>query len=163
MTNWRTGGIGSLLLGLAWTAVAAAPGLAADATIENARLRVVWSRETGEFSVVDKATGREFLRRGRLNVDGDEPVVAIFDDRRGSGQEIAAVNLNRGDIDSVTLLEDQPFILVQSTLANRGAEPTITNSIRTLTTAVETNSRRSAPADCCLRIGILAAMRGWRW
>lgn len=90
--------------------------------IQNDLLTVDYDRDRAAFSVSERASGREFLRSGRLEGAGEYAMVCPCQDEIfGKGNRIAIPHEAGGSLYSLELYEGLPFLLVRGSLRNRDA------------------------------------------
>lgn len=109
--------------------------------IHTDQLGVAYDAASGRFSATERATGRRFVREGRL--DRVEPgsaavVKEVRDPVFGAGSQLAIAHAGAGET-RLELYPGLPFLLVRGTLANTGDE--------------ELDVRQAVPATFSLDLG----------
>ena len=122
----------AIALFLATIASLAASANAAMHTIENQTLSVAYDDAAKTFSATEKATGKVFLKDGRLDgVGGEVQTVAGAIEPFGHGRSIVVSRTDGGRM-VLTLCDALPFLLIQGRLHNSDAEQ---RDVRTLVPA----------------------------
>ena len=111
-----------ILLGAARTA-------AAQTSIENRHLRVVFDPASSTFTVRHRPAEITFIKSGRLHeANGKAKVADVEHPAWGSGQQVIVTWPSRS-VTRLTLYENLPFVAVQTDLHNKGARPQTHNRI----------------------------------
>lgn len=116
-----------VLVNLAVIAVAVVSASAASAathTIENRTMSVNYDDVAGTFSVAEKASGKVFLKDGKLAGAAATTVIeATTDATLGAGKQIVVTRTD-GGATLLELYENTRFVLIGGELSNSGRETT---------------------------------------
>jgi hypothetical protein len=128
----------ALVLGLSTAASSAlaAPDAGAK-VIRNQALVVAFEESSGLFTIQHTATGRTFVKDGRLSGTGGKAQVVTVNDRTfGEGQAIE-VSYPSGGRDQMVLLPHLPFVLIRARLHNAGQEASSMNRLNAVSMRVD--------------------------
>jgi NPCBM/NEW2 domain/Melibiase len=129
---------------LCFGAAAGAQDKAINDEIRNEFLHVNWDRATGSFSARAMPSGKLFANAMKTNAGkGTVKKIVVTDRTFGTGDalEVTGSDHNR---DVVMLFPRLPFVLVRSTLHNRGEKLTTVRSIRPLSVVLDLGLPASA-------------------
>ena len=122
---------------LVWLAGLAALAQEKSLALQNAALEVKFDPASGRFSLTAKSSQWVFVKEGQLTAGGGTArVAAVADKIFGAGQAIEVTRADGGS-DSITLFPALPFALFRSVLHNGGAEPIVTNHVRTVSAGLD--------------------------
>jgi hypothetical protein len=117
---------------------------AAMHTIENNLLTVQYDDAAKTFAVVEKASGKVFLKDGRLDDVGDKVSAAETTDELCGFRKSIAISRTDGGQMVLELCGDTPFVLVRGTVRNPGNEVL---DVRTVVPATFTLDLGKPPAN----------------
>jgi hypothetical protein len=99
--------------------------------IQNAVLEAQYDASSGQFALIDRASGKPFVQKGELSAAGGTAAIAKLNDPVfGAGQALTIVHADGGR-DSVELFTNLPFALFRATLHNDAREVKVVRSLKT--------------------------------
>jgi poly(3-hydroxybutyrate) depolymerase len=111
--------------------------LHAAQSIENDRYAISVEASDGSFTVASKPGGKKFLTGGKLSgTGGTAKTIELTDKIFGKGRGIR-VSYPNGNIETIALYPNLPFVLFNNSFHNGGAEPVTLNHVPTVSGAVD--------------------------
>ena len=107
--------------------------------IDNEFYSVDVDADGGTFAVLEKLSGKTFLRGGQLSSAGGTARIATISHAVFGSGKVIEINYPNGNRESVALYPGTPFVLFQTTLHNGGKEPVVLNHVPTVSAVVELN------------------------
>jgi hypothetical protein len=95
---------------------------AAIQTIDNSRLSVSYDDVAGTFAVTDKASGKVFLKDGRMEGGGGKSLIGMIDITKDGPVQMIVITQADGSKAKLELDGNLPFLLVKKEQKNNGEE-----------------------------------------